>query len=70
MNIDDKNKTVAIVGGGFGDGTRLEVVSAAGAVVKNVIAGNDEVSLSTIPAGVYVLRYADGNRKHTCKVVI
>ena len=70
VDIDDKNKTVAIVGGGFGDGTRLEVVSAAGAVVKNVIAGNDEVSLSTIPAGVYVLRYADGNRKHTCKVVI
>ena len=66
VDINKANKTVAIVGGGFGENTRLEVVNTAGAVVKSVVAGNGEVTLSD---GIYVLHYADGLRRHTCKVV-
>ena len=70
MDIDKANKTVAIVGGGFGEDTQLQVVNAAGTVVKNVVAGNDKVSLSALPAGIYVLRFADGGKKYTSKVTI
>ncbi len=69
VDIDETNKTVAIVGGGFGEATRLDVVNAAGLVVKSVVAGNDKVCLSTLPAGLYVLRFVDGDKKYTSKVV-
>jgi hypothetical protein len=70
VNVDKAAKSVAIAGGGFGQGTQLCVLNASGAVVKNVVAGNDKVSLSALPAGVYVLNFVDGAKKHTCKVVI
>ncbi len=70
VNVDKDAKSVAIAGGGFGQGTQLCVVNASGTVVKNVVAGNDKVCLSALPAGVYVLNFVDGVKKHTCKVVI
>ena len=69
VNVDRANKTVAIAGEGFGENTRLDVINAAGAVVKSVAAGNDKVALSSLSAGMYVLRFVDGDNRYTCKVV-
>ncbi|MBE6303888.1 MAG: T9SS type A sorting domain-containing protein [Bacteroidales bacterium] len=67
--VDKANKTVAIVGGGFGENTRLDVINTAGGVVKSVVAGNEKVALSSLADGIYVLRFADGDKKYTCKVI-
>ena len=70
VSVDRANKTATIVGGGFGEGTRVDVISAAGARVRSVAPGNNCVALSSLPAGVYILRFADGDKIHTCEVVL
>ena len=68
--VDKVNKTVSIIGGGFGEGTHLDVVSTSGAHVTSIALGNNSVALSSLPAGIYVLRFADGDKRHTCKIVL
>ena len=70
VDINQKDKSVAIVGGGFGEGTTLEVVNATGTVVKSSVVGNAIANLSTLPQGMYVLNYAEGNKRYTCKIVL
>ena len=67
--VDKANRTVAIVGGGFGENTRLDVVNASGAVVKSMVAGNQKVALSSLSDGIYVLHFVDGCRRYTCKAI-
>lgn len=67
--IDKVNKTVSIAGGGFGEDTDLDVINAAGNIVKSVVAGTEEVCLSALSAGVYVLRFTDGDKRYICKVI-
>ena len=70
VTIDRANKLVTIVGGGFGLDTHVDVVNAAGARVKSTKTGHNSVALTALPAGVYVLRFADGDKIHTCEVVL
>lgn len=70
VSINRKTKEVSIVGGGFGDTTRLEVLNASGMAVKKMATGTATASLATLPQGMYVLRFIDGNKQHTCKVTL
>ena len=70
VTVDRANKLVTIVGGGFGKDTHVDVVNAAGARVKSTKTGHNSVALTALPAGVYVLRFADGDKIHTCEVVL
>ena len=70
VTVDRANKLVTIVGGGFGQDTHVDVVNAAGARVKSTKTGHNSVALTALPAGVYVLRFADGDKIHTCEVVL
>ena len=70
VTVDKENKAVTIIGGGFGEGTRVDVINASGAHVTSVASANNSVALSSLPSGVYVLRFADGNKIHACEVVL
>ena len=68
--IDRVNKTAAIIGGGFGEDTRVDVINASGAHVTSVSSRNNCVALSTLPSGIYILRFADGDKIHTCEILL
>ncbi len=70
VTVDKENKAVTIIGGGFGEGTRVDVINASGAHVTSVASANNSVALSSLPSGVYLLRFADGNKIHACEVVL
>ena len=70
VDINKKDKSVAIVGGGFGEGTTLEVVNATGTIVKSSVVGNASANLSNLPQGMYVLHFIEGSKRHSCKVVL
>ena len=69
VTIDKDEKTVSISGGGFGESTKLEVVSTAGTIIKSVVTGNSTTKLSSLQAGMYILRFVDGKNKYSCKAI-
>lgn len=69
VTIDKDEKTVSISGGGFGESTKLEVVSTAGTIIKSVVTGNTTTKLSSLQAGMYILRFVDGKNKYSCKAI-
>ena len=68
--VDKKNKKVTVAGGGFGENTRVDIISAAGSLLSSAVVGNAPADLSALTSGVYVLRFIDGSRRYTCKVVL
>lgn len=69
VTIDKDEKSVSIAGGGFGETTKLEVISTTGAIIKNIVVGNTTTKLSSLQAGIYILRFVDGKNKYTCKAI-
>ena len=70
VKVDKDAKTVAVAGGGFGDSTRMEVISVAGSVLSNAVIGNAAADISSLPSGTYMLRFTDGAKRYTCKVLL
>lgn len=70
VNIDKAGKMVTVAGGGFGENTRMDVISAAGSVLSTSVVGNTPADLSSLPAGMYMLRFIDGAKRYSCKVLL
>jgi hypothetical protein len=48
----------------------MEVISSAGSVLSSAVIGNAPADLSSLPAGMYMLRFTDGAKRYTCKVLL
>ncbi|MBR6805392.1 MAG: T9SS type A sorting domain-containing protein [Bacteroidaceae bacterium] len=70
VNVDTVLKKVTVSGNGFGENTRMEVISSAGSVLSSAVIGNAPADLSSLPAGMYMLRFTDGAKRYTCKVLL
>ena len=70
VNVDTVAKKVTVSGNGFGENTRMEVISSAGSVLSSAVIGNAPADLSSLPAGMYMLRFTDGAKRYTCKVLL
>ncbi len=70
VRIDKEAKKVAIAGGGFGENTRMDIISAAGSVLSSAVIGNAAADLSALPAGMYMFRFIDGTKRYTCKILL